>query len=143
MTRALLLPGQLELNDRPPSVERWYYYALTAVDEAGNESPRSPLRSIEFVDLQPPAAPKLSVVLEQGVALLRWTAPEPDIAHFLIYRTVGAAPEVTYAQVEGQREYRDHALEAGLVHAYQVVAVDQAGNTSDPSQTHQVTPQAK
>ena len=77
-----------------------------------------------------------------GEIELGWTAsPSADAAHYLVYRGEGKAPDLAgaaLAEVKGLGLV-DTAVTAGLTYQYAVVAVDQAGNKSTPSETVSAT----
>ena len=74
-----------------------YYYAVTAVDSAGRETPMSRVAKGTPLDLTPPAPPSgltvLSLDRESGVADLAWsTSPEEDIRGYKVYRSLNEGP---------------------------------------------------
>ena len=130
-----------------------YFYVLKAIDTSGNVSDASGEVSATpkaAADTTPPAAPRgLAAAAGDGSVDLSWTAnTEPDLAGYNLYRSSGtAAVDPTGTPVNGATlltgtSYSDKALTNGTAYHYQLVAVDKAGNASDPSATADATPQA-
>jgi fibronectin type 3 domain-containing protein len=96
----------------------------------------------------PPAAPTgLAAVAGDGTVDLSWTAnTEPDLAGYNLYRSSGSAPVDTggtplnMALIVANTTYHDTGLTNGVVYHYRLVAVDSAGQSSDPSSTVDATP---
>lgn len=66
-----------------------YFYYVSAVDAAGNET-KSNITFTEILDLFPPAIPqKLSIKSDSGKIILKWQAnKESDLLGYRIYRTI-------------------------------------------------------
>ncbi len=108
-----------------------YYYAVTAVDEAGNESAFSESDSAMTFDSGPPVAPA-GLAAEEGnlSVVLTWQAnTEPDIAGYHVYRDGG---RVTADSIRAL-SYVDIGLDAGTSYSFQVSAVDWSGSESSLS----------
>lgn len=101
------------------------------------ESEASPARCVTPVDTFAPAAPQnLSSVSSQGTISLIWDANgEADLAGYLVLR--GEAPGETLQALTAapipETTYRDPTVASGVAYVYAVVAVDSAGNRSEPS----------
>jgi uncharacterized protein len=122
----------------PRRADHAYYYRVTAVDSAYNESAPSAVIVIRPPDATPPSAPRLGQVRHlDGSLEITWIAnPEPDV--------VGYRPRY---RVKGQGAWRDvastlpptqlsdtiAALLPGSVYEVTVVAIDDAGNVSMPA----------
>lgn len=136
----------------PRRARHAFYYRVTAVDSAYNESAPSDTAIVRPPDRTPPSAPLATVVPGEDLLVVTWLRnPEPDVAGYLVRwrvqgdttwqvgrRTVGAAQLAdTLADVPPRR----------LVEV-QVFAVDSAANISVPSRTavgeayHRVAPAA-
>ncbi|MFU8945160.1 malectin domain-containing carbohydrate-binding protein [Mycetocola zhadangensis] len=120
-----------------------YYYVVTAVDAAGNESAVSNEAVgmlFQTPDNEAPAAPTaLAATGGDGTVTLAWTASaSADTVGYLVYRALepsvlnegdivsGAAP-IT------EPTYTDTTVSNGTTYFYVVVAVDLAGNESAAS----------
>jgi fibronectin type 3 domain-containing protein len=120
---------------------RWY---VTAVDMAGNESAPSNFIELFRPDVTPPAAPvNLTATAGSDGILLEWDAnEEADLLGYLVQRTTRVDRE---EQVEGEffaehpapltePRWLDPVPETSQArYAYRVIAVDRAGNESEPS----------
>jgi len=121
-----------------------YVYVVRAVSlgtEGGQvESLNSNSVSVEPVDIYPPSKPgQLSVGPGPGRLALFWPAnPEADLAGYLIYRATD--PNLPKGQWTGltpglhtRTTFTDENVEAGKAYYYYIIAVDTAGNKSEPS----------
>ncbi len=125
-----------------------YWYAVTAVDTAGNEDPNvtpaGPVQSLN--DLPPPA---ITVLVAQdtpgdtgGSIDLDWSAysPPADTDHYNIYRStssftnVGSATLLGTVSDPGTKTYTDATTTDGVDYYYAVTGVDVVGN-EDPNVT--------
>jgi hypothetical protein len=119
--------------------ERYVYTVLSLAARAPEveSAPRSE-REIDYQDRFAPAPPPaLRALALPGLVRLLWEAsPDADVAGYRLERE-GAAGE--FAPVgEGlitSLEHADRGLAAETVFRYRVVAVDRAGNASEPSDT--------
>ena len=112
-----------------------YYYAVTAVDSAGRETPMSRVVKGTPLDLTPPAPPTgltvLSLDRESGVAGLAWsTSPEEDIRGYKVYRSLNEGPWTPITVVGQGQVYTDRTVPAEGRVTYVVTAYDRAGNES-------------
>ncbi|MBD3163354.1 MAG: T9SS type A sorting domain-containing protein [Candidatus Eisenbacteria bacterium] len=133
--------------------ETTYFFAVRAVDGAGNRGPVSP--SLEAATLAAPDTTPPAVVTDLAVAeadtisiLLTWTAPGDDrgicAAYELRYST-GPLDEETWEEATsagalpppsepGEPErFRVDGLEPATAYTFALRAVDAAGNVSSPS----------
>ena len=112
-----------------------YYYAVTAVDSSGRETPMSRVAKGTPLDLTPPAPPSgltvLSLDRESGVAGLAWsTSPEGDIRGYKVYRSLNEGPWTPITVVGQGQVYTDRTVPAEDQVTYVVTAYDRAGNES-------------
>ncbi|MEU7021277.1 PA14 domain-containing protein [Streptomyces sp. NPDC046203] len=122
-------------------------YEVRAVDKAGNESAGSTDVYVTTVDKTAPAAPAKPVVFYDGSlnsVTLWWTAnKESDLAGYRVYRR--PSPGTTWTKVSGaslvtKTTFTDTSAPAtGEEVAYEVRAVDKAGNESAGSTDVYVT----
>ena len=111
-----------------------YYYRITALDDAGNQSDRSDVYQGVVNKKRLKAVPKaLEVTFKKKTktAFLTWEAPENDkLIGFMVYRKQA---DQSYFPVSGllqTKEFQDPNLKAGQTYYYQVKAFDEIGNTA-------------
>lgn len=124
----------------PRQADHPYFYRVTAVDSAFNESAPSASLALRPPDVVPPSAPRIVAVRgTRGGLRVEWLPnPEPDVVSYRIrYRVAGAragawleAP--TPAPAAAQRDSLG-GLEANRRYEVSLVAVDDAGNRSAPA----------
>lgn len=123
-----------DLSDGVP-----YYYVVTAVDTAGNESAFCDAVSATAIDNLAPSAPSsLSVVDvpdDGGEALdVSWSAPsEDDVAGYRLTMSTEGSSDQVFELDALTTSYRVTGLSAGVVYRFTIVAYDEAGNTSASS----------
>ena len=135
---ALLVDGIRSDRARyKPKDDQIYWFVVTAIDRAGNES--APSRTVKGVpDLEPPPPAKnVEVALEHdGRLRVKWVGPQTDEPiRYYVYRF-----EEPKADVAGQKPVHeadetfviDDPQKDGVFH-FVVTAVDEAGNESTPA----------
>ncbi|WP_062318478.1 PA14 domain-containing protein [Demequina maris] len=142
--------GATSFEDLTPMLDTLYYYVVTAVDESGNESDVSNEATgiIEtVVDTDPPAAPEgLAAGVGDAEVVLTWDAVDAeDLAGYRVYRSLETGAHTGDVVVSGDAlltdpTYTDLDVDNNTTYFYQVVAVDHAGNESDPSNEAVATP---
>ena len=112
-----------------------YSYAVVAVDTHGNASPPSGTVTVTTPDLRAPARPAgFTATAGDGEVVLRWTPnTEPDLAGYRVLRG-----GVQVATVTGTT-HTDTVVVDDRTYEYTLVAVDRAGNGSEPA-TASATP---
>lgn len=128
-----------EYNDNTVIRDVYYFYRITAVDQSGNESGRLDPGSAFAFDVTPPAAPQGLKARERdnGQEIsLAWVAnTEPDLAGYQLYRATDAAGPFELLTTLGREEtfYLEKDLIQGQWYYYYLQAVDEVGNTSNPT----------
>ena len=127
-----------------------YYYVMTAVDQAGNESVASSETSgihVSTPDEEAPAAPTgLTAANGDGEVTLTWIASTAtDVSGYRVYRSLEAGAFLGDLVVSGDQlvagtTWNDAAADNGTTYFYQVTAVDTSGNESSPSNEAYDTP---
>lgn len=129
----------LQYRDHDVANGTAYRYDVTAVDVLGRESTPSPVMSVVPADHTAPAVPTgLAVDPGDGVVRLVWRmAPEPDVAGYHVERSMGlTAPYTRLSRTlvaASDPEWTDSAVTGGRGYFYRIIAVDSAGNASEPS----------
>ncbi|MCD6422439.1 fibronectin type III domain-containing protein [bacterium] len=105
-----------------------YKILAFAVDEAFNFSEEALILDLLYrLDTRAPLAPQVSVVYREGKVIVSWDSVE-DGAYYEVYRDGNL---VAYTQ---STMFVEENLPQGQTYTYWVVAVDQAGNRSEPSE---------
>ncbi len=119
-----------------------YFVRSVSLGTEGNpvESTDSNPFTISQIDRYPPSTPSIAPPgVATGRIALFWAAnPEADIAGYLLYRSTDPNrpkpwPLLT-PEVYGKTTFTDQNVETGKTYYYYVVAVDNAGNRSEPSE---------
>jgi fibronectin type 3 domain-containing protein len=111
---------------------------VKAYDTSGNFASDSATVVVQNGDTVKPSAPQnlKAVVNAQGRVTLTWTASTDNIG--VSHYTVSRGGTLLTAFVPGTT-YEDTTVAPGITYAYQVTAVDAAGNTSNPSSAATIT----
>jgi hypothetical protein len=94
--------------------------------------------TVQAIDTQkpnPPDQPTLEVKGKDKIEI-SWPAnAEPDLDHYIIQRATNSeGPWVNITEVnKTTTSFTDTGLKSGTIYYYQIIAVDEAGNPSDPS----------
>lgn len=133
-------------TDTSVSRDVYYFYRITAVDQAGNESAPSNPSSTFATDITPPAQPQGFKVIELDTGRdveLRWRENnEPDLAGYQLYRAEDAAGPFDLVQVlgPGETSCQETGLVQGQWYYYYLTAVDEDGNGSNRTEVLSVQP---
>ncbi len=113
-----------------------YYYRVTAVDTAANESGFSEEATATPTDVTPPSVPTGLAATAGGREVnLSWDAnTEADLAGYQLYRSAQSLPDTSGAPLSERlitgSTFTDTTAEVGEAYRYGVTAVDTAGNES-------------
>ncbi len=123
-----------------------YFYRVTAVDDAGNESGLSG-ESSAIPEDQPPASPTgLQATGYDSQVGLGWDAnTEEDLAGYNVYRATSSFEEIANAtkindSLVGESVYGDTTVTNDTMYFYRVTAVDTSGNESAVSNEDSAIP---
>lgn len=136
----------LFFTDNTVSRDVYYFYRITAVDQSGNESLPSNPSSTFASDITPPAKPVGFKVkeLDTGHDIeLSWQAnTESDLAGYQLYRATSPAGPFELVKILGRGEttFHDTDLTQGQWYYYYLVATDEKGNASQPTDVVSVQP---
>ncbi|MGE5674701.1 MAG: S8 family serine peptidase [Mycobacterium leprae] len=120
-------------NDNDVVLNTSYYYSVTAVDKAGNESAQSAQAEGKWTDSTPPDAPtNLKASAGDAQAVLTWTASTAsDLAGYkALYATAQTGPWTTVDTKSTAASYTLTGLTNGTTYWLKVQAVDADGNVS-------------
>jgi hypothetical protein len=128
-----------EYSDRTALYGQRYIYAVTAVSNRGPvvESAITIEREVDYADRFAPGTPQgLIALAEAGRVRLLWNVNlESDVAGYIVLRSErGAEFEPLYGEPINELEYSDRQIRSGQTYSYRVIAVDETGNESGPSQ---------
>lgn len=143
---AMVDTTQPSFTDASVSRDVYYFYRITAVDRSGNESPPSNPSSTFASDITPPAKPAGFKVKELDTGhdvKLSWQPnTESDLAGYQLYRATSPAGPFELVKILGRGEttFHDTNLTQGQWYYYYLVATDEKGNASEPSDTVSVQP---
>jgi predicted phage tail protein len=120
-----------------------YHYFVRSVSLGTEAKPVESFDSNQVqaapTDKYPPAPPSLAQPTSiPGRIALFWAAnSEPDLAGYLLFRSTDPNAAKTWTQltteVYTKTTFQDSNVETGKTYYYYVIAVDNAGNKSDPS----------
>lgn len=134
-----------EYQDRSFRFGEKYSYVVRSVSLGTLGKPVESLNSNSVdaapVDIYPPSPPdKVSVGAAPGRLSVFWPAnPEPDIAGYLVYRSTDPdLPKDRWTlltrELSTRTTFTDENVDPGKTYFYYVLAVDNAGNKSQPSE---------
>lgn len=110
-----------------------YWYQVTVVDQAGNESGPAAVSAIRTDAVAPAAPAGLTAATSASGVVLAWTPnTEPDLAGYQVARADSAAGAFTTLATVTSATYTDSPAPTTAVF-YRVTAVDQSGNVSTPT----------
>jgi fibronectin type 3 domain-containing protein len=133
-----------DYTDNSVSNGTTYYYVVTAVDTASNESGYSNEDSATPADATPPAAPTgLAATAGDATVSLDWDDNgESDLDGYNVYRST--TPGGGYSQLNGallsSSDYTDNSVSNDTTYYYIVTAVDTSSNESGYSNEASATP---
>ena len=115
-----------------------YYYAVSAINSWGLESPKSAIAEVESLDVTPPEPPTglrlLNADRATGRARLEWNVSSGDaIRGYRLYRQDGDEPSTPITALLFGARFEDWTLPSEGDFTYSVSAIDLAGNESGPS----------
>lgn len=119
-----------------------YRFAVTSVDDAGNESNRSVFTTATPVDLTPPAVPTgLAIGAGDGTITFGWDAvADEDLAGYRVYQREDGGPAVQVGGLTHDTSYTATGLTNYTEYTFTVTAVDSHGNESAQSAAALDTP---
>jgi fibronectin type 3 domain-containing protein len=147
--------SQRPINQAPITVTQYqdrnfkfgekYTYVVRSVSLGTEGKPVESLNSnsveLSPVDIYPPSAPgQISPAPAPGRIALFWPAnPEADVAGYLIYRSTDPnLPKEKWTKLTSslyaKTTFTDENVEAGKTYLYYILAVDNVGNVSPPSE---------
>ena len=112
-----------------------YYYAVSAINSWGLESPKSAIVEVESLDVTPPKPPTglrlLNADRTAGRARLEWNVSSGDtIRGYRLYRQDGDEPSAPITALLFGARFEDWTLPPEGDFTYSVSAIDLAGNES-------------
>jgi len=120
-----------------PDASGQYKYEVTAVDAAGNESPRSSAGTISIIMIKPPTELMSRPLPAEKSVSLRWGLPQGAVITNLYRAEKKEGPFKMVGSIQGDN-YKDSNLQLGVEYWYAVSAKDINGKESDKSEPHMV-----
>lgn len=144
--RLLVEISQTEYVDRFLNYDSTYYYYLSAIDNAGNESSPTNIIDIQPLNLSAPQPPSRLNVSgfnspQQGTMeiLVSWTPPDiGDLKNYLVYRGADSTfvPSAsTFIDSTNIAVYIDRFVQLNQKYHYKIIAVDKGYKVSLPSKS--------
>lgn len=138
---------QTEYVDRFLAYDSTYFYYLTAIDYAGNESDPTSIIDVQPLNTSAPQPPSRLIVSgynnpQQGLLemQLSWVPPDiGDLKNYLVYRGTDSLfiPDVaTFINTTSIAVYTDRFVEINKKYFYKIIAVDKGDKASFPSKTN-------
>jgi len=116
-----------------------YRVCATATDAQGNATSRTQLYQVDH--LGPNAPANLRLEAAELALIVAWdTVGAPDFHSYELQRSQAGGPFEVVLPSTSSSLFVDRGVTAGLTYTYRVVAVDQNGNRSDPSNQATQTP---
>ena len=143
---AMVDTTQRSFTDTTVSRDVYHFYRITAVDQSGNESPPSNPSATFASDITPPAQPTGFKVIELDTGHdveIHWLAnQEPDLAGYQLYQATSPAGPFELVKIFGRNEtsFTESDLTQGQWYYYYLVATDEKGNASQPTDVVSVQP---
>ncbi|QOY85769.1 fibronectin type III domain-containing protein [Paludibaculum fermentans] len=122
-----------------------YGYTLQQVlkinEKEEAESEVTPTLSLKFEDKFPPSVPTgLTAIAGIKSVDLNWDRnQETDLKSYIVFRAEGAGALTKIADLGTSPNFNDSKVESGRKYRYAVAAIDELGNTSDPSAAVEIT----
>jgi fibronectin type 3 domain-containing protein len=137
------LVGSSNYTDTGLTGDITYYYVVTAVDDASNESANSTEASVTPTDPAPSSPTNLSLIAGDKQVSLDWDDnTEDDLDGYNVYR--GLEESCNYTKVNSgvlaTSDYIDTGLTGYVNYYYKVTALDLAGHESSYSGSDNATP---
>ncbi|TRX62711.1 hypothetical protein FNH22_01035 [Fulvivirga sp. M361] len=129
------------IDELPTNVRNRFVYAVAAEDTLFNRSALSEVGRVRLPDIHAPQAPFIKTIRvnEDGSLAVEWLAnAEPDLKGYHIYRS-DSSDANNFQQVNqalyppGSYRYIDRGVNPGVRYNYYIVAEDENGNLSSPS----------
>jgi hypothetical protein len=139
-------PNILASSDQPSYLDntaefgKTYEYYIEGLHDKTATEVAGPV-TITPKDIFPPAVPTgLTASAGVGSVELAWErSTEPDFKEYRVFRAEGDGAFTQIAAGLNAPSYSDHAVESGKRYRYEVSAVDQYGNVSQPCSPVEVT----
>lgn len=133
INKDIVLKDVVIYTDKGLMAENKYWYAVSSIDESGNESGMSSIRLARCYDKIPPKTPEgLKAILTKKKASLSWDRnPEPDIKGYTIYRSFKEKGDyVIIHEYLPENKFIDKDFKVGKEYWYKIKAVDFSYNMS-------------
>lgn len=145
ITNKVLLINQFKDSINAKSLNKKVFYKLIALDQRYNESPFSKIVEIKKVDKIPPSSPIISdYILENDRVTIKFKQSQSeDVQKHILYRRKESEKDwkVLFETSDKKIDsYDDKDLDGKTIYYYTIVARDDSGNESEPSEPLIVDP---
>ncbi|NJM78687.1 MAG: hypothetical protein HC854_01905 [Flavobacterium sp.] len=145
VTRAVWLNNSYRDSINAKTLNKKVYYKVIAIDQRYNESEFSKYVEIKKVDIIPPSAPVIKdyVLEENKIKILFIQSSSDDVVSHKIYRRSEKETDwqvIKEIKDKKTTEFTDANLTAKIDYYYTIIAIDDAGNESDPAEPLIATP---
>jgi len=136
-----LIRDTIFIDSLPPNARNAFVYRIAALDSSFNMSAFTEAGFGIMPDITPPSPPFLRRVEQDGEAIvLHWDiSPESDVEMYVIYRfeandSAGTFRRLNRTDLPATASlFTDRMVRHRVEYVYQMVAIDSAGNVSEPS----------
>ena len=145
LTTKVLLMNQFKDSINAKSLNKKVFYKLIALDQRYNESPFSKIVEIKKVDKIPPSSPIISdYILENDRVTIKFKQSQSeDVQKHILYRRKEKEKNWSVLFETSDKKvdsYDDTDLDGKTIYYYTIVARDDSGNESEPSEPLTVDP---
>jgi fibronectin type 3 domain-containing protein len=142
-----LIKDTIFIDTLPKNSKSDFLYRITALDSSLNMSAYTEAGVGKMPDITPPSPPFFKNIEQDKEAIvLHWdVSPESDVKAYNIYRFEPKDSANTYIRLNRQELspisnlFTDRILKHKTEYAYQLVAIDSSGHTSQPSAQKRLT----
>lgn len=139
VTRAVWMNNSYRDSINAKALNKKVYYKVIAIDNRYNESSFSEIVEIKKIDIIPPSSPVIKDYLfeEKSIKITFIQSSSDDVVKHKIYRRSEKEHDwMVVKEIDSRKitDFTDTDLETKVEYYYTIVAIDDSGNESDPSE---------